>query len=147
MKLPIDFNLTENFRMNEFLSNEDKGEISIKDTVNITHLSEKLQELRKIVGSITVNSGYRSVEYNNKIGGSVVSYHTDGLAADIKFDWKTWTIDTILEVINYLGFSNVGLYLRKGKFVWLHVDIGKTWGNKYGWKEYSNTLSYKVYEV
>ena len=147
MKLAKDFKLTQNFMINEFLHSDDKSEISVEDYINIHRLCLKLQELRNIVGGININSGYRSNEYNKKIGGSTDSYHTYGLAADIKFSFASWTIETLLPVLNYLGFTNAGFYMRKNKFVWIHLDIGKTWGNKYGWQPYNEGLSYKIYEV
>lgn len=43
-----------------------------------------LDPLRELYGSqINVNSGYRSVAVNKKIGGAITSQHTKGEAADI----------------------------------------------------------------
>ena len=149
MKLSKDFKLTkEFFRMNEFLANEDPNQISVENSINIKTLADKLEELRKIVGRIDINSGYRSVTFNAKIGGSDGSYHTDGLAADIKFNWGDWKLSTILQIVNYLGFSNIGIYQRSNKFIWLHLDIARPWKHgEYNWIKYSDTLSYKIYQV
>ena len=44
-----------------------------------------LNQIREKFGkSIIVNSGYRSVEHNAAVGGVPNSYHTKGLAADIR---------------------------------------------------------------
>jgi len=145
MKLSKDFNLTKNFRINEFLSDNDSGEISIEDYININQMALKLQELRNVVGSINVNSGYRSESYNKKIGGSLNSYHLKGLAVDIKFDWSHWNVESLLDIINYLGFGNAGFYVRNGNMVWIHLDVGKPWLG--GWTKFTDSLSYKEYEV
>ncbi len=44
---------------------------------------EVLQPIRDALGSIRVNSGYRSPEVNTRIGGSPTSQHMLGQAADI----------------------------------------------------------------
>lgn len=47
-----------------------------------------LQALRDHLGvSIIVTSGYRSLEYNQEIGGSKNSYHVWRYANDMKFIW------------------------------------------------------------
>jgi len=90
----------------------------------------KLNELRKIVGVITVTSGYRTPAFNETCGGSSNSYHLEGKAADIRFDFNGWTRDTITKVLKYIGFTNVNFYMNGKEINRLHVDIGKTWNGK-----------------
>ncbi len=47
------------------------------------HAVESIQELRDAVGSITVNSGYRSVDYNAGVGGATYSRHMYGDGFDL----------------------------------------------------------------
>lgn len=83
-----------------------------------------LDPLRRIVGPIRVNSGYRSFAVNTRIGGSRTSAHMRGLAADIIAISPTWTAQTVAtllaaspeeevpfdQVILYAsGFVHVGL--------------------------------------
>lgn len=157
MFLKEDARLQEHFRLNEFMTNLDSQLPSEQVKVNLTKLSFPAQELRTDVGEIRITSGWRSKEYNDKIKGSPNSFHIDGLAMDCEFikrvngraveDYGNWTVDTLLPLLNRIGFSNVGFYVRSGKFQWIHLDIGKTWGNSFGWSKYSDTLSYRIIQV
>ena len=132
MKLSKDIQIAPNFRFNEFLHSDDKQMASIENAFNTQNLAIKLQYLRSIVGSITVNSGFRGEKYNSLIGGSKNSYHLQGLAADIKFDFTGWTRSSLEKVLKSIGFTNVNFYWTSDRksWVWLHVDIGKTWNGK-----------------
>ena len=132
MKLSKDIKIAQNFRFNEFLHSDDKQMVSIENAFNIQNLAIKLQYLRSVVGSITVNSGFRGTEYNKKVKGSSNSYHLQGLAADIKFDFTGWTRSSLEKVLKSIGFTNVNFYWTSDRksWVWLHVDIGKTWNGK-----------------
>ncbi len=75
--------LTKNFSLSEF---ECKSGAAVPDDLlpNIKKLAESLQVLRDDIGlPIRINSGYRSPEHNEKIGGVKNSQHTKGTAADI----------------------------------------------------------------
>ncbi len=58
-----------------------------------------LDPLRRIVGPIRVNSGYRSLAVNTRIGGSRTSAHMRGLAADIVAISPTWTAQTVATLL------------------------------------------------
>jgi len=81
-------------------------------------LIKLLEELRKEIGNrpIVITSGYRCIEHNKAVGGHPKSYHTKGLAADIRASGIA-PIDLFFEALK-LGFSGVGLY---DSFV--HVDV------------------------
>lgn len=137
MKLKQDIILTDNFKINEFLSNMDKSEVSIQDYINLKSLAEKLQLLRNVVGRIDITpngGGFRGIEFNKEIGGTVnpPSHHTKGLAADIKFDFSIWNRRSLEKLLMSIGFTNVNFYWnsKRTSWVWLHVDIGYTWNNK-----------------
>lgn len=77
-----DLKLSENFSVWEFQCKDKSDEILIDD-----ELVDKLEQLRKKVGKITVISGYRTKEYNRTKGtSSDNSYHIQGKAATIKSD-------------------------------------------------------------
>ena len=80
--------------------------------------------LRYLIGKpIIVNSGYRSTEYNKKIGGAINSYHVKGQAADIRVEGLNSKVLylVIINLINAKLMKNggVGLY---NDFV--HYDTG-----------------------
>lgn len=78
--------LTENFTLPEFASND--GAWFPEDVkLNLAKLAENLQVLRDHFGKpVIINSGYRSQEHNEKIGGAKNSYHVKGMAADIRIE-------------------------------------------------------------
>ena len=139
MKLKIIKKLQRFFNLNEFLSNNDPTQIGPIEAINVKELSDYLQKLREILSAdgecpIDINSGYRSPKYNASlpVPGSKNSYHLQGLAADIKFDWTGWTRRSLTKVLKYIGFTNVNFYWnsKRDGFVWLHVDIGPAWNGK-----------------
>jgi len=113
-------------------------------------LIDLLDKAREITGSITVTSGYRTKEFNDKIGGYKYSNHLIGNAADIKFDFTGWTVTSLKKLFSGLGFVNIGIYVRGNSFGWIHLDIGdenfKRWNEASGWRHYRDS-AYKVYSV
>ena len=74
--------ITKNFYLDEFEC-RDKTDIPLDVFHNILELAEQMQKIRDLVGeSITVNSGFRSPDYNKKIGGASKSQHLLGKACD-----------------------------------------------------------------
>jgi hypothetical protein len=67
-----------NFQLGE-LAQAEKGRWGVVQP----HAVEGIQELRDAVGSITVNSGYRSVDYNAGVGGATYSRHMYGDGFDL----------------------------------------------------------------
>lgn len=157
MLLQENSRLQENLYMNEFMTNQDKKYPSEQAKVNLTLLSIPVQKLRDCVGELRITSGWRSVEFNKKVNGSSNSFHLQGIACDLEFikrvngvateDYGDWTVDTLLPLLNLIGFNNVGFYVKNGKFAWIHLDTGKTWGTVKDWKAYSPTLSYRIVNV
>ena len=81
--------LTKNFNLSEF-DCKDGSEMPSELLPNVLELAESLQELREILNSpIRINSAYRSLQHNSKIGGSTNSQHLFGKAADIVVKGKT----------------------------------------------------------
>lgn len=71
--------LRKNFTVGEFACKDGSDPIVISDDLVLI-----LQQIRGHFNApITINSGYRTVEYNKKIGGATYSQHIYGTAADI----------------------------------------------------------------
>ena len=83
-------------------------------------LLNKLDVVRKKYGkSIIINSGYRTVKHNAKVGGKSDSSHLKGLAVDIKCTNSTdrFKLEGILREV---GFKRIGIAKT-----FIHADIDK----------------------
>lgn len=111
-----------NFKIKEFACKDGTDTVFI-DSELVTVLQDLRTHFKK---PITVNSGYRTDKYNNKIGGAKYSQHKYGNASDIKVKGIT-----PIEVYNYLDgkYPNsygIGLYKN-----FVHIDVRP---NKSRWK-------------
>ena len=117
--------MTKNFSKEEF-DCSDGSEMNIAIYHNMVKVANQLQILRNYIGKpITINSGYRSEEYNASIGGAKNSQHIMGRAADIVVKGMTplavhTTIELLIEKGDMLQ-GGLGLY---DSFV--HYDIRGT---------------------
>jgi len=81
---------------------------------------QKLDQAREIYGkSMRVNSGYRTKEYNAKIGGVKNSSHMLGLAADISCK-SSGDRFNMLNAFIQAGFKRIGVASS-----FIHVDTDK----------------------
>ena len=105
--------LTRNFSRNEFACNGGGccGHSSPMDRVFL----EKLQDFRDIAGvPVKVTSGFRCNIHNKNINGAKNSYHTLGLASDIKC---ALPVERMVEIAQKVGFNGIGIYSNR-----IHVD-------------------------
>lgn len=114
--------ITNNFSLEEF-NCKDGSLMPNNVLINIIKLAKNLQVLRDSVGkTITINSAYRSPEYNKKIGGVKDSQHLKGNASDITI--KGMTPKEVAKVIEGLIASGkmqqggIGIYPN-----FVHYDI------------------------
>ena len=122
--------ISKNFNLNEFHC-KDGTKIPEIYIANVVELIQNLQKLRDKIGRpIHVNSGYRSPDYNDKIGGVKSSQHLFAKAADITCrDYSPSEVATIIEAMiaaEELKEGGVGRY--KG---FCHYDIR---GDRARWK-------------
>ena len=83
-------------------------------------LLSMLDVVRKKYGkSIVINSGYRTVKHNAKVGGKPDSSHLKGLAVDIKCNNSVDRFK-LYDILREVGFKRIGV----GK-TFIHVDIDK----------------------
>ena len=114
-----------NFTFKELVKT-DTGLKNVPDDMNILsnlcRLVAFLQTIRNELHlPIIVNSAYRSPEVNAKVGGVASSYHTKGLAADIRCS----DMDKLLAVLHshLLECDQIGIYYSKTTQLWFHVGI------------------------
>lgn len=93
-----------NFQVKEFACKDGSDAILID-----AELVEKLQAMRERIGrALIVNSGYRTPEYNKKVGGVDNSQHCQGKAADVTANGIK--PDVLFEIAKQVGFRGIGLY-------------------------------------
>ena len=126
--------MTKNFKLKEFECN-DGSKMPLEVYENVIKLANQLQFLRDYTGRpITINSAYRSPDYNKKIGGAhkiingkrvETSQHVFGKAADITIQsLKPAEVFMIIEELIDMGHmlqGGLGLY-----DTFVHYDIRKT---------------------
>ena len=85
-------------------------------------LFKGLETLRTRIGNqpITINSGYRCKQHNDRVGGSKKSQHMEGRAADIAIPSKYTPIE-FGTIADLCGFTGIGIYPT-----WVHVDVRPT---------------------
>ena len=119
--------VTKNFNRQEFDCN-DGSAMPEEVEKNIIELAEQLQILRDHIGlPIRITSGYRSKEYNRRIGGVRNSMHVIGKASDLYMDGMSARElnGVIIDLIRAgkMKEGGVGLYVSKG---FVHYDIRGT---------------------
>ena len=116
--------LTENFSLSEL----NKHKFYMPDDVldNLKMLAVQLEIIRAHFNApVTINSGYRNLEYNRNIGSKDTSQHVLGTAADIVV--KGVSPDEVADAIEFLimgGMLKEGGVGRYNTFT--HYDIRGT---------------------
>jgi uncharacterized protein YcbK (DUF882 family) len=123
--------LTRNFSLKEFAC---KNGVWVPDmyTENVQKLAENLQMLAYFINvPIYINSGYRTLEYNKKIGGAENSQHLYAKAVDIRVTSINSTcLHTIIEGLIRVGKMKQGGLGLYNSFVHYDIrDIKARWGN------------------
>jgi len=109
------FQISPHFNLREFQS-PDTLEVKIS-----RELIEKLEKFREYVGKpVHINSGYRTPQWNKKVGGVPNSYHTQGLAVDVSVIGVS--LDELKKYAIASGFRGIGIYRKKN---FIHLDLGE----------------------
>ena len=116
LKKDGDKKLSDNFKVKEFRCNDGSDEVLID-----TKLIEVLQKIRdEFKRPVIINSGYRTVSYNKKIGGASSSFHCKGNAADISVSGVS-PLKAALFAESIMEKGGIGCYSYvSGGFV--HID-------------------------
>lgn len=105
--------LSPHFRVQEFACRDGADLVKID-----TDLVELLERIRTAAcGAVTVNSGYRTASYNQKVGGARASQHLLGRAADIQVSGASPLL--VGQIAEYYlgGHGGIGVYQT-----FTHVD-------------------------
>ena len=117
--------LTENFSREEF-DCSDGSEMPTDVQLNIAELAVQLEIIRSHFNApVHINSAYRSLEHNRKIGSNDTSQHVLGKAADIVVEGVS--PDDVFDAIEFListGMMKEGGLGRYNTFT--HYDIRGT---------------------
>ena len=118
-----DIHISEHFKLLEFES-PDTQEVKVDQK-----LIDKLEKLRKRIGQpLVINSGYRTPEHNEAVGGAEGSLHKPGKAGDIA-KVKGLSIDEMAVLAQEMGFDGIGKYNGR-----IHVDVRENgsarWDNR-----------------
>lgn len=110
--------VSEHFRANEFACKDGTDNILID-----SQLIETLEKIRNHFGTpVTINSGFRTVKHNKRVGGAKASYHCSGMAADIVV--KGHSSEKVAKYTN--SILDKGGIIKYNNFV--HIDVRE---NKY----------------
>lgn len=108
-----DFQITRGFHIKEFHC-KNGVRVPPEYLANCVYLATQLQKIKDMLGNptIIINSGYRTIGYNNQIGGSPNSRHTQCRAADIRT--QKYTPKELFDKIKHLIDSDI---LPKGELI------------------------------
>jgi len=104
--------ISKNFSLHEFECKDGSHLVKVDE-----ELIDKLQQLRDLIGKpIPIHSGYRTPEYNKKVGGATKSQHLLGKAADISVNGIS--SEKLAELAEKVGFNGIGIYKT-----FVHCDV------------------------
>lgn len=118
--------VSANFKVKEFRCKDGSDRI----LVDVDFVKDKLQKIRDHFDApVTINSAYRTQEYNTKVKGAKASYHLQGRAFDVVVEGRTpqevaryaQTLG-IHGIIQYNGFVHVD---SRGTKYWARDNGGK----------------------
>ena len=108
--------LSTNFAVREFACKDGSDAVLVAPRLVMV-----LQSLRShFCAAVTINSGYRTPQYNAKVGGVTDSQHCYGTAADIVVRGKTPAQVAAYARQLMPDWGGVGIYVKKG---FTHIDV------------------------
>lgn len=108
--------LSTNFTVKEFACKDGSDAVLVAPRLVMV-----LQTIRDHFGTaVTINSGYRTPQYNAKVGGVAHSQHCYGTAADIVVRGKTPAQVAAYARQLMPDWGGVGVYAKKG---FTHIDV------------------------
>lgn len=86
-----------------------------------------LDNMRELIGPITITSGCRCKEWNNKQGGAENSAHLTGKAADIKINSSRGRFNVLFAAFDE-GVHRIGIAKS-----FVHIDVDETLAQDVVW--------------
>jgi hypothetical protein len=128
--IPMNIKIAKYFSLMEMCASETAQKLCIRnqptvtEVVNLTLLCTKvLDPLRKAMGPITINSGFRCAALNKAVGGVSNSQHCKGQAADISIRGDLAYGKKIFSWIKYnCVFDQLIWEHNKAGAYWVHVS-------------------------
>lgn len=111
--------LTAHFKVREFACQDGSDAVLVAPRLVMV-----LETIRSHFGTaVTINSGYRTPQYNAEVGGVAHSQHCYGMAADITVRGQAPA--TVAAYARQLmpDWGGVGVYAKKG---FTHIDVRET---------------------
>jgi hypothetical protein len=111
--------LSTHFKVKEFACEDGSDAVLVAPRLVMV-----LQSIRSHFGAaVTINSGYRTPQYNTKVGGVAHSQHCYGTAADISVKGQTPAAVAAYARQLMPDWGGVGVYAKKG---FTHIDVRET---------------------
>ena len=118
--------LSENFTLEELTFSQTAVRHNINNNPsssvknNLRTLAANLEKIRTLLGHpLRISSGFRCMELNRKIGGSVNSAHMDGLAAD----FTCANFGKPIDIVKALFKSGIKVDQVIEEGTWTHVSF------------------------
>ena len=109
--------VTDHFKVKEFACKDGTPIVFIDE-----YLAIILEIARKEINKpIIITSGYRTISHNKKVGGAKYSYHTRGMAADIRANGVK--PKELAKVLDKIAPNNCGIIVYNS---WVHFDTRNT---------------------
>lgn len=106
--------ISEHFKVKEYACKDGSQVVFVDEQLRLM-----LEILRNRIGKpVIITSGYRTPEWNKKVGGAKNSYHMRGMAADIKVNGMT--PKELAKELNKIAADECGIIVYKN---WVHFDV------------------------
>ena len=123
-------NLSQHFTQEEMLFSETAKREKIPNlptaevSANLKKLCERMEKVRELLGghSIKVNSGFRCIPLNRKVGSKDTSDHVKGLA----IDFTCAQFGTPTQICQKIWDSDIKFKQVICEGTWVHLAIGAT---------------------
>jgi hypothetical protein len=120
-------NLTQHFTVEDFERSDTAARFGLDNTMphelygSATGVCTLLEQVQLLLGTVRLTSGYRSLEVNTRIGGSAVSAHMQGRAADFHVEGMSPYETAVALVASDIFYDKLILEFQK----WVHIQVPK----------------------